>query len=93
MYQTQLEALENNVEMKYKTFSQTAAQVEQAKAKVQERTPAFTVIQEPCVPLRASSTPRSMMVLGFIILGILVDSLWVLYLRDVAKSILFKKKK
>ena len=91
MYQSKLEALENNVELKYKTFSQTAAQIEQAKAKVQERTPAFTVIQEPCVPLRASSTPRSMMVLTFIILGIIADALWVLYIRDIKKSFFQKK--
>ena len=81
-YRTKESALENAVDLRFTTFSQTTAQVQKAQAKVQERTPAFTVIQEACVPLKASSIPRSFMVIIFIIIGIASDSLWVLYLRD-----------
>lgn len=85
-YQTKMSALEDDMELKHNTFGQTSQQVQQARAKVQERTPAFTVIQEACVPLKPSSTPRSFMVLGFIILGCLADAAWVLYLRSFFKK-------
>lgn len=90
-YRTKESALENAVDLRFTTFSQTTAQVQKAQAKVQERTPAFTVIQEASVPLKASSTPRSFMVILFIILGIAADSLWVLYLRDFIEK--FRKQK
>ncbi len=82
VYRAKESALENAVDLRFTTYSQTTAQVQKAQAKVQERTPAFTVIQEASVPLKASSTPRSIMVMFFIILGIISDSIWVLYLRD-----------
>lgn len=81
-YQSKISALENDMDLKYTTLSHALAKVEQAKAKIQERTPAFTVIQEACVPLKPSSTPRSFMVFGFMILGCITDALWVLFLRD-----------
>lgn len=85
-YKSKIQDLENDLQMKYNSYTQIAKQVEQAKAKVQENTPAFTIIQQASVPLLASSTPRSFMVLGFAVMGFLCGALWVLFLRDfVAK--------
>ncbi|MFC2263615.1 MAG: Wzz/FepE/Etk N-terminal domain-containing protein [Prevotella conceptionensis] len=85
-YKSKIQDLENDLQMKYNNYSQTSKQVEQAKAKVQENTPAFTIIQQASVPVMASSTPRSFMVLGFAVMGFLCGALWVLVLRDfVAK--------
>lgn len=81
-YQTKQTALENMMDLKYTNYRQTSLQVQQAIAKVQERTPAFTVIQCASVPLRSSSTPRSFMVIGFVFLGCLADAAWVLFLRQ-----------
>lgn len=87
-----VEDLENEMQQKYNVYTQTSQQVETAVMKVQESTPAFTIIQSPMVPDKASSTPRSVMVLIFMIIGILADSAWVLYLRDNWKNILPTKK-
>lgn len=89
-YSSRQASLENMMELKFTILSRVAAQLQQAQAKVQERTPAFTIIQEPCVPLKSSSTPRSFMVLAFIFIGVVADSLWVLFLRDKVKE--FRKK-
>lgn len=63
-----------------------AAQVQQAQAKVQERTPAFTIIQNPYMPYRASSRPRIFTVIIFMFVGVLLDTVWILYARDLYKK-------
>ena len=79
---SQQENLENDMQLCYNTYASAMQKVEAAKARVQERTPAFTVIQRASVPLTASSMPRSMMVMIFIVLGVLCDVAWILFLRD-----------
>lgn len=71
--------LENEMQLKFNNYSGLVQQVQLAKAKVQERTPAFTVIQSSTVPLKASSTPRSVMVILFIFLGGVLDVIWVMF--------------
>lgn len=92
-YRAKQEDLENDMQLKFNNYSQTFVQVQQAQAKLQERTPAFTVIQSASVPLRASSTPRLYMVIGFILLGCVCDAIWVLYLRQQIFKNKNKKKK
>lgn len=74
--------LENEMQLKYNAYTQYSAQLQNAKAKLQEVTPAFTVIQDASVPIMASSTPRSFVVLLWAVIGILVDAIWVLLLKD-----------
>lgn len=83
--------LENEMQLKYNVYSQMQAQLQQAKGRLQEKTPAFTIIQNATVPNKASSTPRSMVVFFFICIGIMVDALWILWLKD--KFIKPRKKK
>lgn len=81
-YISKQEKLENELQLKLNTYNQITQQLQHAKAKVQERTPAFTIIQNAYVPLKASSIPRSFIVLLFAVLGIFADALWILYLRN-----------
>jgi capsular polysaccharide biosynthesis protein len=90
-YQSKQEYLENEMQLKYNMYTQTASQVQQAYAKVQENTPAFTILQRATVPLKASSTPRYMMVLGFLVAGVACDALWVLLVRDLLKKLRKRK--
>lgn len=85
-YKAKQEEYENEMQLRYNIYNQLAQQLQMAKAKVQERTPVFTIIQGPTVPVRASSLPRSTMVIISILLGIAVDALWVLIIRDLIKK-------
>lgn len=85
-----LEDMENDMQLKFNTYSTLNSQLQTAKAKVQERTPAFTMIQRPIMPNKASSTPRAFIVISFMILGGLLDAIWVLY-GDKLKRLLRKK--
>ena len=68
------EDLENDMQLKYNIYQQVVEQLQLAKAKVQERTPAFTVIQSASVPLRKSSRSRLATVALWAFLGFIVRS-------------------
>ncbi len=67
-FQAQMEDMENDMQLKYNTFTAMSAQLEAAKAKVQERTPSFTFIQSPTVPQRASEPKRMLFCLAMLFL-------------------------
>ena len=79
--QAKLEDLENEMQLKYNNYTATQQQVQQAEDKLQEDTPAFTIIQNSSIPQKASSTPRSIIVLLFIFIGFIFDSLYVLIFK------------
>ena len=81
-YRSKMDDLENDMQLKFNTYSTLNNQYEAAKAKVQERTPSFTIIEQPIMPYKAASMPRSLVVLFFIILGGCCDALWVLFGRE-----------
>ena len=83
-----MEDLENEMQLKFNVYTQISQQLQMAKAKVQETTPAFTTIQQATVPLLATSTPRSVIVLLCIVLGIVLYGLWIIF----GKDLLVKKK-
>jgi len=80
--QAKLEDLENEMQLKYNNYTTTQQQVQQAEAKLQEDTPAFTIIQSSSIPQRASSTPRSILVILFIFIGIILDTAYVLFFKS-----------
>lgn len=84
-YQSKLEDLENDMQLKFNNYSSTMQQVQKAEAKIQENTPAFTVIQNATVPLKASSMPKAMTIVIFMFLGLLVDMVWVLGVGSIFK--------
>lgn len=89
-YRAKQEDLENDMQLKYNNYSTMLAQLQAAKAKVQERTPAFTTIQGAEVPIKASGPKRMLFVLGMLFLVTCADILFIL--RDDFKNLLMPKK-
>ena len=56
--------LENDMQLKYNTYSTLMTQYQAAKAKVQERTPAFTVVKGASVPIKPAGPKRMLFVIG-----------------------------
>ena len=56
--QSKIDDLESDMQLKYSIYSQVVEQRQLAVAKVQERTPAFTIIQGASVPIKHSSRPK-----------------------------------
>lgn len=81
IYRTRIEELENEMQLKYNIYAQMTSQVQSAQAKIQERTPVFTIIQKPTVPNIQSSSPRALIVALYIIIGFICHTIWVNYGR------------
>ena len=86
-YKSELEELENMVQVNYNIYSHYLQQVELYRAKLQERTPVYAVIQPATVPIRPSGIGRSLIVLGCIFIGFCFALVWVMYLRNYLSTI------
>lgn len=64
-----LAKLKSEAQTSYDIYNQLVQRVELARAKVLERTPAFTVIQNATVPLRPAGPRRSLIVMAFCMLA------------------------
>lgn len=71
--------LENEMQLQYRTYSQIAAQLQLAEAKVQEETPAFTILQPASVPLQKSGPGRKKILLVFLFLGFIGTTAYMLH--------------
>lgn len=73
--------LQNESNLAYELYNQTAQQVQLAKAKVQQETPVCTVIQPPAIPLQRSKPSKLTILVGFIFLGGCAAAAWILWGR------------
>ena len=80
--------LENDMQLQYNAFTQVAAQLMAAKAKVQEETPAFTTLQSATVPVLKAGPKRAQMCLIFLFLAFLGTTAYILYKEDDLKPLL-----
>ena len=83
-FRSKQEDLENDMQLKYNTYSTLNTQLQAAKAKIQEKTPAFTLIQGAAVPIQASEPKRMLFVLGTMIFAFILISIYVL--KDIIKE-------
>jgi len=79
--QTRQIRLQNEMNLAYEVYTQTAQQLQLAKAKVQESTPAYTVVQTATVPLRPSGPSKLIILIGFLFLAGMVSVGWILFGR------------
>lgn len=85
--QTQQERLRNEMELAFNVYNQTAQQLQVAKAKVQEDTPVFTVVEAATVPLKASKPSKAMILIGFVFLAGVGSSGWILFGKDLINQL------
>lgn len=80
--------LENDMQIQYNAFTQVAAQLLAAEAKVQEETPAFTTLQSATVPILKAGPKRARICLAFLFLAFLATTVWILHKEDDLKPLL-----
>ena len=66
--------LENDMQLKYNTYTVLNTQLQAAVAKVQERTPAFTVLQGASVPVKPKGPRRMIFIFGMTFLACLITA-------------------
>lgn len=67
---TKMDALENDMQLKFNIYTQVVEQLQLARARVQERMPAFTTLQNATVPIKHSNTPKVFILAVFLMLAI-----------------------
>lgn len=73
-YQLESDALENDLQLAYNTYSQACTQVTMAEAKVQERTPVFTVIEKATVESMPYAPKKKLVVLAYLFVAFIGSS-------------------
>lgn len=77
-YKAKEEDLENEMQLKYNLYTAMNTQMQAAAAKLQEATPAFTVIQSATVPYKPAGPRRLIISVAMMILSFFVLSGWIL---------------
>lgn len=66
---SEMERLANNYNLAFAIYSELAKQFEQAKMRVKEETPVFTIIQPVSVPTEKSGPDRVVIILSWMLIG------------------------
>ena len=69
--------LENEMQLQYNAYTQVAAQLLASEAKVQQETPAFTLLQPATVPVRKSGPHRSKAFIMLLFLALIATTIYV----------------
>jgi len=80
--------LENEMQLQYNAYTQVAAQLTAASARVQEETPAFTTIQRATVPVKKAGPARAKKLLVFLFLAFLGTTVWAFHKEGDLKPLL-----
>ncbi len=76
------DVLQNEFQLKYNTYNALSQQLQNAKALIQANTPVYTIIRHSSVANRASSTPRSLLVIIYALVGFLLSVVWIIFGQD-----------
>ena len=85
--------LEIESSMALSKYQATSAQAENARQKLQEKTPAFTTLQNASVPLRPSAPKRVFFCLGMLLLATIITSFKILKSELYSTIVFFSNKK
>lgn len=77
-YKTEEAALENEMQLAYNQYSMMRQQLSLAQAKVLERTPAFTILQNATVPVKPTGPKRMLFVVAMCFLAFIATSVYIL---------------
>lgn len=80
---TEQERLQNEASLAFNLYNTTAQRLQAAKAKVQEITPVYTVVQPATMPLRPSKPSKFLILAGFVFLAVVGACAWILFGRGI----------
>lgn len=80
------EEMESEMELRFNTYSTLNAQMQAAKAKVQEHTPAFTIIKGAAIPNKPSGPKRMIFVFACLLAAFVVTCIYCL-VKDTPSTV------
>lgn len=88
--QSEMEEMENEMQLKYNIYTQLAEQLQMAQAKVQERTPVYTIVQNASVPVKHSNKPKVLILAVFLFIGFVLHNIG-MFLRHGSEILVHEK--
>lgn len=85
------ERLENETTLAFNLYNQTSQQLQTAKAKVQESTPVYAVVNPATVPIKPSSPRKALILIGFTFLAFVACAAWILFGKPMLEEMKHKK--
>lgn len=79
LIQTEYERLQNEMDITFEVYKGLASQLTQAKIKVKEETPVFTILEPVTIPVSKLKPKRKLIIMASIFLGAFVGFVWVLF--------------
>lgn len=83
------ERLQKNLSLAEQIYSQSMAQLQVLRGKLQEAKPVFAVVEPATVPLAPASPKKLIIIIVFAFLTFVVESAWILFGKDIYHD--FKK--
>lgn len=80
------ERLQNDMNLAYQVYNQTAAQLQMAQGKLQESKPVFAVLEPATVPLAPSAPRKMIIIVGCLFLAFVGTAGWILFGEDIWKK-------
>lgn len=77
------ERLQNNLNMAEQIYSQSIAQLQVLRGKVQEAKPVFAVVEPATVPLAPASPKKMLIIIAFAFIAFVFESAWILFGKDI----------
>ncbi len=87
------ERLQNEMNLAFQMYNQTATQLQLARGKLQEAKPVFAVVEPATVPLKPIAPQKIVILAGCLFLAFLGTAGWILFGEDVLKKIKNNAKK
>ena len=84
------ERLQNDMNLAYQVYSQTAQQLQLTRGKIQEAKAVFAVVNPATVPVKASSPKKLMILVGFVFLAFCGTAGWILFGEDIWSKLRMK---
>ena len=84
------ERLQNDMQLAYQVYSQTAQQLQLVRGKIQEAKPVFAVVNPATVPIKASSPRKLVILVGVVFLAFCVTAGWILFGEDIWSKLRMK---
>jgi len=75
--------LQKNLNMAEQIYSQSMAQLQVLRGKVQEAKPVFAVVEPATVPLAPTSPKKLMIIIALAFLAFMFESAWILFGKDI----------
>ena len=81
-----MEDVENDMQLKFNTYTTINTQLQAAKAKVQEKTPAFTVLKGAAVPVKPAGPKRIIFVIAMLFVAV-IGTIIYLFIDEIKKLV------